>query len=503
MRIKGKQLILIIVVSAVVYLVAGAMAPFMKYKEVSSQAKDSFRPEDFRSTETGTDRAMILETSRSAWEHRLRLMDGAQSRIILSTFDMRNGESTKDLLAVILHKAEEGVQVQILVDGFSGLIRMEPDPLFYAVSSHPNIRIKIYNPINLLAPWKSQGRMHDKYVIVDDSAYILGGRNTFDYFLGDYDTKNKSLDREVLVYNTGRGGTNTRESANTRGGTTARESANIRESTNTRDSSLFQVEEYFNGVWNMPECRLFHDDEGLQDKKRIKEQTALLEKRYEELQENYKELFDGSYDYLSNTVPTNRIRLVSGPTGIYGKEPDVFYTLAELMKRAEKRVVIHTPYVVTNDYMNQTLTEIVNAVPDVKMVINSVENGDNFVASSDYQYHKKDVVATGIRLLEYDGGYSTHGKSLVIDDDLCAIGSYNFDLRSTYMDTELMLVIQSEELTGQLLGYMGEIEKDCRIVVDTHNYIVPDHVVVEEVPFWKRAAWKVVGLLLQPVRVLA
>ena len=245
MRIKVKQMILIIVVSAVVYLVVGAMAPFIKYKEVSSQAGDSFRPEDFRSGETGMDRAMILETSQSAWEHRLRLLDGAKSRIILSTFDMRNGESTKDLLSVILHKAEEGVQVQILVDGFSGLIRMEPDPLFYAVSSHPNIRIKIYNPINLLAPWKSQGRMHDKYVIVDDGAYILGGRNTFDYFLGDYDTKNKSLDREVLVYNTGQGGADSHE------------------------SSLFQVEEYFEGVWNMPECRLFHDDESLRDKKRI------------------------------------------------------------------------------------------------------------------------------------------------------------------------------------------------------------------------------------------
>ena len=139
MRIKVKQMILIIVVSAVVYLVVGAMAPFIKYKEVSSQARDSFRPEDFRSGETGMDRAMILETSQSAWEHRLRLLDGAKSRIILSTFDMRNGESTKELLSVILHKAEEGVQVQILVDGFSGLIRMEPDPLFYAVSSHPNI----------------------------------------------------------------------------------------------------------------------------------------------------------------------------------------------------------------------------------------------------------------------------------------------------------------------------------------------------------------------------
>ena len=52
-RIKVKQMILIIVVSAVVYLVVGAMAPFIKYKEVSSQAGDSFRPEDFRQRGNG------------------------------------------------------------------------------------------------------------------------------------------------------------------------------------------------------------------------------------------------------------------------------------------------------------------------------------------------------------------------------------------------------------------------------------------------------------------
>ena len=29
------------------------------------------------------------------------------------------------------------------------------------------------------------GRLHDKYLIVDDTAYIVGGRNTYDYFLGE------------------------------------------------------------------------------------------------------------------------------------------------------------------------------------------------------------------------------------------------------------------------------------------------------------------------------
>ena len=66
-----------------------------------------------------------------------------------------------------------------------------------------------------------------------------------------------------------------------------------------------------------------------------------------------------------------------------------------------------------------------------------------------------------------------------------------------------MLVIQSEALTEQLIHYMDDIEKDCRTVVDETDYIVPDHITVAPVPFLKRAAWKIVGFLLQPVRVLA
>ena len=43
MRIKAKRMILIIVVCIVVYLVAGAMGPFIKYKDVSSQTAEEFR----------------------------------------------------------------------------------------------------------------------------------------------------------------------------------------------------------------------------------------------------------------------------------------------------------------------------------------------------------------------------------------------------------------------------------------------------------------------------
>ena len=47
------------------------------------------------------------------------------------------------------------------------------------------------------------------------------------------------------------------------------------------------------------------------------------------------------------------------------------------MKDAKRSVLIHTPYAVFNDYMYDTMKEITERVP-VTMMINSVENGDNF-----------------------------------------------------------------------------------------------------------------------------
>ena len=97
---------------------------------------------------------------------------------------------------------------------------------------------------------------------------------------------------------------------------------------------------------------------------------------------------------------------------------------------------------------------------------------------------------------------SYHGKSIVIDHRLAAVGSYNFDLRSTYMDTELMLVIQSEELAADLESCMDSYQKDCRMLLPDGTYQIPDHVTVAPVPLWKRAAWAVVGFVMQPVRFL-
>ena len=472
-----KKISILIVVYILMYFIIGAMGPFFIPKKVSEEYINNFNTEDFYGSSNSVDRAMILETNQSAWDERLRMLDKAKERIILSTFDMRDGESTKDILSVILAKANEGVQVKILVDGFNGPLRMSNNPLFHAISSHPNIEVKMYNPVNILLPWKTQGRMHDKYIIVDDLGYILGGRNSFDYFIGEFEAKSKSFDREVLVYNGANGDKDAKE------------------------SSLFQLEEYFNRVWDSDESKMFFDSESLAEKEKVKDKVGFLKERYTYLKEEWPKLFE-EYSYESTTVPTKKITLLSNDIHVYGKEPKVFYSLVQLMKDAKKQVVVHSPYAVFDDYMLELLQQVGSSVEDFQMVINSVENGDNFFASSDYLRNKKKIIETGAELFEYDGGTSYHAKSLTIDDNISVVGSFNFDLRSTYVDTELMLVVNSEELTSQLRSYMEGYEKDCRRVIDEKNYEVPEHLEIAKVEPVKRFLWWFVGLVMQPFRIL-
>ena len=180
----------------------------------------------------------------------------------------------------------------------------------------------------------------------------------------------------------------------------------------------------------------------------------------------------------------------------------VFSTVTHLIEEAESSVIFHTPYAVLNDYMYDTLKAAGSQVPDMKIMINSVENGDNFFASSDYIRRKKWMAGMGIPIYEYDGGTSYHGKSLVIDGRLSLIGSYNLDLRSTYMDTELLLAIESPDLAKELTGYMDQYHKDCRRLLPNGTYEIPEHITVAPVPAWKKAAWAIVGFLMQPFRFL-
>ena len=463
--------ILLCVVAALLFFIVGGYAPFAHPPRLSPDAAaviEARADEMSRDIDT-QDRVEILETRTQALDERIRLINQARRELVITTYDCRDGESTRDVLCAALAQAEKGVRVRMLVDGIAGRLYLAGNSVFRAMEAHENVEIRLYNPPSLTQPWRNMGRMHDKYVIADDTAYILGGRNMFDHFIGEYPSSSYSRDREALVYTGG-----------------------------AADSSLHQVLDYFEGMWAHERTAPFPGKPmGAEEAEAV---YTELRSRREALMQAKPELFE-SADYPAMTLPTRGIWLISNPTNTDAKEPTAFNALCALMEHARSEITIHSPYCVLNDMMQKRLTAIAERVP-VTLMVNAVENGANVVASGDYLYHKAQVLSTGMHVLEYAGGDSYHGKALSIDDNISVIGSYNLDLRSTFVDTELMLVIRGREVNALLRGHMDALHADCRRVIDEQHGEVPDGLVIPAPPLWKAAAMRVVGAVMQLVRNL-
>ena len=57
-----------------------------------------------------------------------------------------------------------------------------------------------------------------------------------------------------------------------------------------------------------------------------------------------------------------------------------------------------------------------------------------------------------------------HTKSILIDDRLSLIGSFNWDMRSAYLDTELMLLVDCHALNAALREQTEEMMRQSRLV---------------------------------------
>lgn len=441
--LKIVGIVLLVLVVFVVYMVAGGIIAYRRQPVVQEATKQKFNPASVYKASKQPERAAIIEENDKALTERVRMISQAKEKIVLSTYAFHSDRSGKVMLGALQAAAERKVKIQILVDGVESWTAMEGNKYFYALSSLENVEIKVYNRVNPLVPWKSMGRMHDKYLIADNNLYMLGGRNTYDYFLGNY-PGHKNFDRDVLVY-----------------------CENPDE-----DSSISVLKNYFQNIWEYKECRLFHDSSKLSDKTSVKKAGEELRQTYEAYAAKYEEAIADA-DYKTDTVEVEKITLLSNPITYEAKEPVVWYQLCELMKGAKEKVKIHTPYIICNEMMYEGLEEVVERVPEVSVMTNSVTNNGNPFGAGDYAANRDRIMDTGVNIWEYEGGYSYHGKSVLIDDDISIIGSFNMDMRSVYLDTELMLVIHSESINRDLNENMEAYEQSSRQYLEDGSYHNP------------------------------
>ena len=162
------------------------------------------------------------------------------------------------------------------------------------------------------------------------------------------------------------------------------------------------------------------------------------------------------------------------------------------MLQAKSKVIIHTPYAVFSKEMYEGIAQVKQQVPNTTMILNSIASGDNICASADYQKNRSKILDTGVSLYEYMGRHSTHGKSLIIDDDIAVVGSYNFDCRSTYV-----------EITKQLEEDFSRLKRGSLKVNKDGSYQNDKNVAERTMDSKKQGMIKILSYIIQAFRYLA
>ncbi len=418
-----------------------------------------------------SERVLCIDDNQEALLWRLRLIDSAKSRLILSTFEWREDVSGVIVMSALYAAAERGVKIRLFIDGIYGYLDLRDSLPFHALLSHPNIQVKFYNALVPSNISKVNYRMHDKYVIADDGAYLLGGRNTYDYFLGEAPGR-KNIDRELLV---------------------------LEDGPRDKNSSLSSLLRYFFSIWDLPcnrkaVCKKSGED--LQSGLNTLKETA------ESLRTNFPAAYEEA-DAGRAAVPAEKIRLLANPTNPSRKEPTLWHALCSRMNGRDK-VLIQTPYVICGKEMYQDLREAASSTNELTLLINAVENGANPWGCTDYLNQKQNILDTGTSVCEFIGDRSVHTKTVLIDDDISIVGSYNLDMRSTYLDTELMLDVKSPALNEQLRAIANRQMQKCRKVFPNGSYEDGPEYEPRELPREKMRIYSMMRVLtkLQPVRYL-
>ena len=404
----------------------------------------------------------VLSLTSRAW-----LCDHAKK-----TLDIQYYIFSKDRIGLIscdylVRAADRGVKIRMIIDDAtvkSGKKEIQ------TLDSHENIEIRIYNPgvmmeRNLalrLYKWIAQfnrlhRRMHNKTLTVDGVLTITGGRNIADEYYS-FDERYNFRDRDVLV----------------------------------AGSALESVKTSFEQFWNhelsVPITELVRyskkrcEAPDRYDKlHRFACDTSNFSLSMRKLIDDFPKAF-AQLEKKGEVVWTGRVNFVSDLPGKNEHKKNrkggvCTDSMIAVLRAAKSTVDIQSPYIITTDEGKALLRELTGRGVRVRILTNSLGSTDNLEAFSGYQRDREATLETGVEIYEfkpdaqiryklmnkepqavlsYTPVYGLHSKTMIIDNYVTVIGSYNLDPRSANLNTECVAIIRSEQMAGNMMRFIEE-----------------------------------------------
>ena len=382
---------------------------------------------------------------------RLQLAERAQKTLDLQYFLMKNDTTGAVMANALLKSADRGVRVRFLLDDIFTTV---PDRSFLLMTQHPNIEIRIFNPVsrhgvlafNFLGHFKQANRrMHNKSFTVDNSISVVGGRNLADEYF-QLKEKYVFVDFDVVAM-----------------GPIAAE-----------------ISKSFDQYWNHSRAvpiEQFAISRKTEDLETVRADVAA------ELEDIYETIFRRALNsQLLQDLIADRQQMFIGPATVLADNPDKLISkideahmqlindLSESMRRAETEIIFITPYYVPGDRGVQFIRDLLAKGLRVVVLTNSLASNNHVPVHSAYARYRRDVIKAGAELYEMRANMgrelkgdekgpevlTLHTKAILIDRRYLFVGSLNLDPRSIEINAEMGLLIDSESMVKSLVQGVDE-----------------------------------------------
>ena len=421
-------------------------------------------------TKTGV---YVLEDGSGSMVARAWLTEYAEKTIDIQYFIFSTDNVGLIACDYLIRAADRGVKVRIIVDDIMVDADIQ-DVLTF--DSHENITVKIYNPgVNLgknifkkvkkfTTDFRSANqRMHNKTFIVDGKVVITGGRNIADEYF-DYDHEYNFRDRDILLL--GKASKKVEQSFeqfwNSELSKTVSSVIDDKPENMSSENRFDNLHEYACNPYNFwPQ---------------IRERITSLPTTFKAIRESGDLVWVDNVEFISDDPGKN-----DGTSGLGGGGISTS-ALIDLIKNAKSSIDIQTPYLVTTELSQNLFREAVERGVKIRILTNSLASTDNLEAFSGYQKDRKKLLNTGVRIfefrpdaaertkimtgelqekLEHKPIFGLHAKSMVIDNKTTVIGTFNLDPRSANLNTECIVIVNSDKITkGVLKGMELEFQPE-------------------------------------------
>ncbi|SFN24780.1 phospholipase D family protein [Variovorax sp. OV329] len=446
---------------------------------------------------------LLLAGAQDAYAARLALVRAAQKTLDLQYYAIHADASSGQLLRAVHEAAGRGVKVRILLDDLHSTGR---NASVMRLAFEPNIEMRMFNPLagsrssvaaRMLNAVDDAGqlqqRMHNKLFLADNAMGVTGGRNLGDAYFGA-GTDANFVDVDVLA-----AGPIVKDLSrsfddywNNQLAYPVQSLVSREEIDKIRADAKREREDEEKAGKDKPPAP---DDTPMDLRKvRFVWAPAVM------LADKPGKIPAGSGGQTGSAAQPGLVVRGSGNTAgpikaAASDDDSVVDGLLSLFDRARTELNIVSPYFVPGTDMKRALAAARARGVKVRVLTNSLASNDAVAAHAGYARHREELLAMGVELHEMRsdpeaaaamsksgsgsgmsgsssgagkssspfgssgssgssavGGASRsmlHSKLLTIDGRLIVIGSMNLDLRSQLQNTEIALLIRSDELARQ------------------------------------------------------